>query len=283
MSSLLSVIAVFGVASFRLLPSLNRIVVSLQSFRYGIPVIHNLFTELNNIKEISQPQANFLYFNNQLKINNISYRYPDSKKHALKDISIDIPFGSSIGFIGESGVGKSTFIDVILGLLKPECGSVLVDGINIHSNLRGWQNNIGYVPQNIFLSDDSLRNNIAFGLSDNEIDDDIIYKVIEETQLSKFVKSLPEGLSTLVGERGIRLSGGQKQRIGIARALYVRPKVLVLDEATSSLDSITEERVMESVYAIKNITLIIIAHRLSTVSKCEKLYTVNNETIVETV
>ena len=281
MPSLIATIAMFGVAAFRLMPSVNRVLASMQSFRYGIPVIHNLYEEICAIDKSMPNNSINIKFQDTIEINKVFYRYPEAAKYALKDVNLVIPYGTSVGFIGDTGMGKSTLIDVILGLLNPDSGSILVDGVEIQTQLRGWQDKIGYVPQAIFLSDETLRKNIAFGLPDDEIDDNTIDEVLKATQLFNFVQQLPNGLDTFVGERGVRLSGGQRQRIGIARALYCRPSVLVLDEATNSLDGVTEARVMESVFALKDITLIIIAHRLSTVANCDKLYRLNFGEVVE--
>ena len=193
-----------------------------------------------------------------------------------------IPRGSCVGFIGGSGAGKSTLVDVILGLQAPTNGRVCADGVDIHKSLRSWQALIGYVPQTIFLTDDTLRRNVAFGLADSDIDDDAVMRSIRAAQLDEFVASLPAGLETMVGERGVRLSGGQLQRIGIARALYHDPEVLVLDEATSSLDTATERGVMAAVRSLRgHKTLIIVAHRLSTVEHCDWLYRLEAGQIVE--
>ena len=187
-----------------------------------------------------------------------------------------------MGFIGTSGAGKSTLIDVILGLITPDKGQVQIDGIDIQSNLRGWQDHIGYVPQSIFLTDDTLRRNVAFGLPDELIDNEAVLKAIKSAQLDEFIRTLPLGMETMVGERGVRLSGGQRQRIGIARALYHDPKVLVLDEATSALDMDTEKEVMQAINALTgDKTLLIIAHRLSTVSNCDCVYTMEQGRIVK--
>ncbi len=190
--------------------------------------------------------------------------------------------GTSVGFIGTSGAGKSTLVDVILGLLTPENGHVMVDGIDVQTNLRGWQDQIGYVPQSIFLTDDSLRRNVAFGLSDDLIDDLAVARALKAAQLDGFVSSLSQGMDTLVGERGVRLSGGQRQRIGIARALYHDPAVLVLDEATSALDTATEKGVMEAINALQgDKTVLIVAHRLSTVANCDWVYRMEQGRVVE--
>ena len=204
------------------------------------------------------------------------------KLPSLRDVSFSIPQGASVGFIGESGAGKSTLVDLILGLLSPDVGSVRVDDLDVQSNLRGWQSQIGYVPQSIFLTDDTLRRNVAFGLPGEEIDEAAVWQAIRAAQVERFVLDLPLGLDTVVGERGVRLSGGQRQRIGIARALYHQPRVLVLDEATSSLDTATERAVMATVRALKGEkALIIVAHRFSTVEHCDRLYRFEEGRLVE--
>jgi ABC-type bacteriocin/lantibiotic exporter with double-glycine peptidase domain len=191
--------------------------------------------------------------------------------------------GETIGIVGPSGSGKSSLVDVILGLLTPESGHLVIDGRDIRQNLRGWQNQIGYVPQTIFLTDDSLRRNIAFGLAAEQIDDAAVARAMKAAQLDEFVGSLPEGVETAVGERGIRLSGGQRQRIGIARALYHDPEVIVLDEATSALDGSTESEVMDAIHALRGSkTVIIVAHRLSTVESCDRIFRMEAGRLVET-
>ena len=221
-------------------------------------------------------------FRDSLQIKNMTFRYPNAEAPALSGISIAVPNGATVGFIGGSGAGKSTLVDVILGLLSPHEGAVCVDGIDIASNLRGWQNQIGYVPQSVYLVDDTLRRNVAFGLADGEIDEGATWRAIQAAQLEPFVRSLPEGLDTMVGERGVRLSGGQLQRVGIARALYNDPAVLVLDEATSSLDTATERVVMEAVQALHGRkTVLIVAHRLTTVEHCDRLFRLEGGRIVD--
>jgi ABC-type multidrug transport system fused ATPase/permease subunit len=217
-----------------------------------------------------------------ITIENLSFSYETASTQALTGVSIDIARGEAVGLVGPSGSGKSTLVDILLGLLEPTSGRVLVDGDDIHDNLRGWQDQIGYVPQSIFLTDDTLRRNVAFGLPKDQIDHDAVKSAIRSAQLEDFVASLPDGLDTIVGERGVRLSGGQRQRIGIARALYHNPDVLVLDEATSSLDTETEHGVMQAVQALQGEkTVIIVAHRLSTVEYCDRLYRLENARIVD--
>jgi ABC-type bacteriocin/lantibiotic exporter with double-glycine peptidase domain len=223
-----------------------------------------------------------MLFKREISLENVAFKYESSSVESLRGVSLIIPHGSTIGFIGTTGAGKSTLVDIILGLLTPVTGIVKVDGNDIQTNLRAWQNKIGYVPQSIFLTDDTLRRNIAFGISKNEIDETSIQRAIESAQLSDYVKSLPLGLDTIVGERGIRLSGGQRQRIGIARALYHDPSVLVLDEATSSLDNATEKSVMEAIKKLHGYkTIIIIAHRLSTVEHCDRIFKLEFGKIVD--
>ena len=200
----------------------------------------------------------------------------------MHGLALRIRAGEAVGFIGTSGAGKSTLVDILLGLLKPDAGMVLVDGIDIEEGLRSWQDQIGYVPQSIYLTDDWLRRNVAFGLPDERIDDAAVAQALRAARLAEFVESLPQGAETVVGERGVRLSGGQRQRIGIARALYHDPAVLVLDEATSSLDSATEGEVMESVQALTGRkTVIIVAHRLGTVERCNTIYRLAGGRITE--
>lgn len=273
LDSLLPTLAMFAAAAFRLMPSINRGIGAVQSVRFALPVIHTLYRELIELKVPAVTMNNQkLQLKNQLVLDNVTFHYPNTQEATLKNISLVIPYGVSMGFIGGSGAGKSTLVDIILGLLSPTSGKVTVDQIDIQSNLRSWQDQIGYVPQTIFLTDDTLRRNIAFGLSDDQIDDGAVQRAIRSAQLEEFVETLPQGIKTIVGERGVRLSGGQRQRIGIARALYRDPPVLVLDEATSSLDTATEQGVVEAIKAMRGEkTIIIIAHRLSTIAHCDCL------------
>jgi len=273
-ADLLPTLGLFAAAAFRLLPSVNRLMGALQTIRYALPVVDTLYQELQVLDTTAASgRAPAVRFERRIELVNINHRYPNTQTPALSHVSLSIPRGASVGFIGGSGAGKTTLVDVILGLLSPASGRVLVDGTDIQTNLRGWQDQIGYVPQSIFLTDDTLRRNVAFGLPEDEIDDAAVRRAILAAQLEEFAHSLPEGLNTLVGERGVRLSGGQRQRIGIARALYHDPPVLVLDEATSSLDTATEQGVMEAVNALQgNKTLLIVAHRVSTVARCDRLY-----------
>lgn len=272
--SLLPTLGLFAAAAFRLMPSVNRILGAVQNVRFSLPVIDTLHSEFCLLEDnLPMMRGQPLPFESKLVLDRVNFCYPAAETQALHDISITIPRGASVGFIGGSGAGKSTLVDIILGLLTPLSGSIKVDGVDIQANLRGWQDQIGYVSQSIYLTDDTLRRNIAFGLPDEQINEQDVWQAIRAAQLEQFVNGLPQGVDTMVGERGIRLSGGQRQRIGIARALYHDPPVLVLDEATSSLDTATERGVMEAVRALQgNKTILIVAHRLSTVEHCDRLF-----------
>ena len=274
LEAVLPTLGLFAAAAFRIMPSVNRVLGAVQSLRYVLPVIDVLYTELKlATPEVADTHSPVTPFRAALELSQITYAYPGAAEPALKDISLAIQRGESVGFIGASGAGKSTLVDIVLGLLTPDTGEVRVDDKDIQANLRNWQDQIGYVPQSIFLTDDTLRRNVAFGLPSEQIDDAAVQRAIQAAQLEDFVASLPDGLETLVGERGIRLSGGQRQRIGIARALYHDPAVLVLDEATSSLDTATERGVMQAVTTLQGSkTILIVAHRLSTVEHCDRLY-----------
>jgi ABC-type multidrug transport system fused ATPase/permease subunit len=283
-SQIIPTIGIFVAAAFRLIPSAFRILSSIQNIKYTEPVLNLLAEEMELIKDYnSQERSNQkLTFKNKLVLSNVSYSYPNTNVFALNNISLEIKKGQSVGFIGMSGAGKSTLIDVILGMLPPSCGSIYVDDCDVQIDLQKWQNQIGYVPQTIYLTDNSLRENIAFGIPIDTIDEVALIKAVKLAQLEQLIAELPNGLNTNVGERGIRLSGGQKQRIGIARALYNDPEVLVLDEATSALDVQTEEQVMKSIEDLQGTkTVLIIAHRLSTISKCDKLFKIHNGMLIE--
>ena len=280
--TVLPTLGLFAAAAFRLIPSANRIISAIQSVRFTLPVIDTLHNECKDFDEEEALQSEAMSpLDNSITLEGVGFRYPSAENMALSDLNMSIAKGTSVGFIGGSGAGKSTLVDIILGLLSPTAGNVKVDGFDTQTNIRVWQDQIGYVPQSIFLTDDSLRRNIAFGLPNEMIDDDAIELAIHAAQLEDFVNELPEGLDTIVGERGVRLSGGQRQRIGIARALYHDPQVLVLDEATSSLDIETERDVMKAVNVFHgNKTLIIVAHRLTTVEHCDRLYRLENGRVI---
>uniref|UniRef100_UPI004048A35D ABC transporter ATP-binding protein n=1 Tax=Algoriphagus sp. TaxID=1872435 RepID=UPI004048A35D len=283
LTSIFPVIGLFVAAAFRLIPSANRIINSLQVVRTSKPVINLLFREFQYINannlDFQKNQVGVI-LNKDINLKNITFSYGYEFGNSLENFNFKVNVGQVIGIIGSSGSGKSTLIDIILGLLDPTKGQVLVDGVDICNSKISWRKNIGYVPQNIFLLDDTLGNNIAFGIDQNHINKDFLIDSIEAAQIGPFVESLPEKISTIVGERGVRLSGGQKQRIGIARALYRKPSVLILDEATSALDSATENEVMNSIYNLKNkITIIIVAHRISTLADCDKIIKIENGVI----
>jgi ABC-type multidrug transport system fused ATPase/permease subunit len=223
-----------------------------------------------------------MVFRKQIELQDVTFSYDGTYGEFLK-VNLSIPVGKTVGFIGKSGSGKSTSIDIILGLLRPNSGKVLVDGVDIQSNIRGWQNHIGYVPQTIYFLDDTLRNNIAFGLEADQIHESAVLEAVKLAQIEEFVASLHEGLDTIIGENGVRISGGQRQRIGIARALYHKPSVLVLDEATSALDNATEDGIMQSIAALHGEkTIIIVAHRLRTVAMCDQLFLMEKGQVVKT-
>lgn len=283
-AEIISILGVFAMSAFKLLPSVARLITNIQAFRFGMPVVDIIEKEL--MLEVIEPHKKItkkLKYEDSIILDNISFLYESSEKSALKNINLNIKAGQTIGFIGSSGAGKSTLIDIILGLLNPSSGKISVDSkIIIDENIKSWQKNIGYVSQSIYLLDDSFRKNIAFGLSMEEIDEDKVQNAVKFAQLQDFICTLPEGLDTFVGESGVRLSGGQRQRIGIARALYNNPSVLVLDEATSSLDLKTESDVMDSIKTLHGQkTILIIAHRLSTVKDCDYIYKLEDGAIVD--
>jgi ABC-type multidrug transport system fused ATPase/permease subunit len=254
----------------------------MQSVRFTLPILHSLHEELINIREKPLPledSSELMKLASEIELKDISFSYKNSSS-VLKGIDMKIPAGSCVGLIGESGAGKSTLLDLLLGLNQPSTGEILIDGKRIQDNLRSWQRGIGYVPQEVFLTDDTLKRNIAFGLKDEDIDDEKVKSAIKLAKLDSFVAELQDGEDSSVGERGVRISGGQKQRIGIARALYENPSVLILDEATSSLDSATEIEVMSSIKElIGTKTIIIVAHRISTMADSNFLYRIENGTI----
>ena len=272
----LPIISLYVLAGYRLMPALQQIYSSFTQLTFAGPSINKLYSDLNNLKAYEKDQwQNNLTFNKAITLNHVDYNYPNTSRTALKDINLSIPLNSIVGLIGPTGCGKTTTVDIILGLLKPKNGTLEVDGkVITEQNSRAWQRLIGYVPQQIYLSDDTIMANIAFGVEYKDIDQDMIKQVSKIANLHDFViEELPKQYQTIVGERGIRLSGGQRQRIGIARALYNNPKVLILDEATSALDNQTEEAVMKSINNIsKDITIILIAHRLNTVENCDIIF-----------
>ena len=286
LNTVIPLLGLFALAAFRIMPSINRIVSAMQSVRFTLPILHTIHSEIMQLRNHSfkiEKSSIPLKLSSSIELKRVNFNYENSPT-VLKDIDLVIPNGSCIGIIGESGAGKSTLLDLLLGLNLPSSGQILIDGKEIGECLREWQKGIGYVPQEVFLTDDSLKRNIAFGLKDEDIDIKKIEKAIHLAKLDDFVSALEEGLDTKVGERGVRISGGQKQRIGIARALYENPSVLVLDEATSSLDVITEREVMNSIRElIGSKTIIIVAHRMSTMADTDFLFKIENGTLGEKI
>ena len=274
LDAIVPTLGLFAAAAFRLTPSVNRMMGANQALRFGMPAVERLDQELGLSGDtVVAPFGRTMTFRKELRFEAVCFAYPSALGLAIQSISLKIPKGSSVGIVGASGAGKSTLLDIVLGLLTPDSGAVTVDGVDIQSCLREWQNNIGYVPQAIFLTDDSIRRNVAFGLPDDGIDEQKVLLAIQMAQLGQYVGELAQGLDTLVGERGIRLSSGQRQRLGIARALYHDPEVLVLDEATSALDADTENSLMELVQACRgDKTLLIVAHRPSTIAGCDLIF-----------
>ena len=318
-SKLVPAIAAFAMAALKLMPSANRISSALNLVAYYEPSLNNVLENLDlfddenikmnsvvkemkktfvrekrgnletsaEIKSMQQTEKKVLgnFYNmtlqHQVELKNISYHYPDTKQMVLQNVDMVIPIGKSIGIVGVSGSGKTTVVDIILGLLNPQSGEVLIDGMLLKENYGQWLSCIGYIPQMIFMLDDTIRANVAFGISPEKVEEEKVLKALEEAQLRDFVEKLPDGLDTRIGERVIRLSGGQRQRIGIARALYPNPELLFFDEATSALDMETETAIMESINRLHGRkTLVIIAHRLATIAECDMVYRVENGRIV---
>ena len=279
-AQMVSILTLFVAGSFRMIPSLNRVLNGVQNMRYlnaSIDVLHKEFSSLKRKNSISSTKKERLKPNVKIRFDNISFGYTEKTK-ILDGINLDIPVGNTIGIIGESGVGKTTFLDVIIGLLPSQSGHFFIDDHEVTSkNIIQWQKNIGYVSQLITLTDDTIKKNIAFGIEDDQIDDNKMSTCISKAQLKDFIEVQEKGLETIVGERGIKLSGGQRQRIGIARALYHDPEVLIFDEATSALDQTTEVNFMSAIEQFKgDKTIIIVTHRLSTLRFCDSIYEIKN-------
>ena len=290
-ASMVSTLAAFGVAAMRVLPSVNRINTYITEISYNQPsldfVYQNLQEGMKTDAMLAQRKAysqkEKLELKDKIELNHISFHYPDSDKNIFTDAHMEVPKGKSVGIMGTSGAGKSTIVDILLGLLHAQEGEITCDGVDIFKNYESWLAQIGYIPQSIYLIDESIRDNIAFGIDADKIDEKRIWEVLEEAQLKEFVEELPNGLDTTIGDRGVRLSGGQRQRIGIARALYHDPEILVFDEATSALDNDTEAAVMDAVNSFHGKkTMIIIAHRLNTIEKCDIIYKVEEGKLIQT-
>lgn len=285
----IATISVFAIAAFRLLPSFNRITNYMSVIMFNLPAFEAVYKDLKEIEEIGKrgtidnKNTETLILQNVMTLKDISFRYPTGDEFVLEHISMEIFKNQSVAFIGPSGAGKTTLADLILGALEPTSGNVLIDGTDAFEHLPAWQRNVGYIPQNIYLMDDTIKNNIIYGAEDDG-EDEKLWQAIEKAQLKEFILGLRDGVETNIGERGVRLSGGQRQRIGIARALYNNPEVLVLDEATSALDTDTETAVMEAIDSLAGSkTLIIIAHRLTTIKNCDVVYEVKDKTIQRVV
>lgn len=284
---MLTQVGLLAVIAVKLMPSANKLSTYINNIAYYEPsltAVEDIIIRSHE-KDVNTDQL-FLRteeiipvsFTKEVKLENITYRYPNTEVDILKDASVSIPIGKSVGFIGPSGAGKSTTVDILLGLLYPQSGKVMVDGVDIQTNLPGWYAKIGYVPQMIFMLDDTIRNNVAYGVDEKEIDDEQVWYALKEAQMDEFVRGLPEGLDTSIGERGVRISGGQRQRLGIARALYTEPEIMIFDEATSALDNDTEAAIMEAIERLHGKkTLVIIAHRLTTIEKCDAVYRVEGQ------
>ena len=301
MQEITGIMGVFGVAAMRLIPAITMLLTSLNQLRNSDYPLNMLYLDLKEINSqgtnrltqnrldfpsssaSGQPSQNLsVAFKRQLELDHITYSYDNSSQSAIENVSLQIEKGQSIALIGKSGSGKTTLADIILGLLEPQTGDIKVDGISIYDNLRSWQNIIGYIPQSIFLIDDTVESNIAFGVPEQLIDPERMERALKAAQLEELIAQLPQGIKTEVGERGVRLSGGQRQRIGIARALYHEREILVLDEATAALDNETERLVSESIRSLAGTkTLIIIAHRLSTVEHCDRIYLLDRGRVIK--
>ena len=289
-ADMLAILSAFGVAVVRLMPCANRINNQINNIAYFEPFLMGVSDNLqgdiddrNTDMADLMPVKEKLPVHERVELSHITYKYPNTEKLIFNDASLTIPVGMSIGIVGSSGAGKSTIVDVLLGLLRMQSGTIKADGQDVMEtgNYRRWLKNVGYIPQTIFMLDDSIRRNVAFGIPEEEVSEERIWEVLAEAQLDEFVKSLPEGLDTGIGERGVRLSGGQRQRIGIARALYDDPEILILDEATSALDNDTEAAIMDSINRFMGRkTLVIIAHRLQTIEKCDMVYRVEDGHII---
>ena len=282
--TLIATIGVFVAAVFRLMPSLNKILTAFQNIKYyssSVDIVYSEFLNLQN-KSLDQEEKDLEVPKDKIEIQNLSFSYNSDLKPILNEVNLEIKVGETIGIIGGSGEGKSTFVDLLNGLYKPTGGKILADNKKIQNNLYSWNKNIGYVAQDIFLIDDTVEQNITFGRDQDNIDYEALNYALKKAQLIDFVEGLAQGLKTKVGERGVQISGGQKQRIGMARALYNDPEILILDEATSSLDTKTEQALMEAIYSLKKKkTIIIVAHRMSTLTKCDRIFEIKNNKLIE--
>lgn len=288
LTEMITQVGMLAAVAIKLMPSANKLSTYISNIAYYEPsltavediIIRSHEKDVDkDVLFLKEEQLKAMEFKKEVTLEHITYRYPNTEVDILKDAGVSIPIGKSVGFIGPSGAGKSTTVDILLGLLYPQKGKVMVDGVDIQTNLPGWYAKIGYVPQMIFMLDDTIRNNVAYGVDEEDIDDEQVWYALREAQLDEFVRSLPDGLDTSIGERGVRISGGQRQRLGIARALYTGPEIMIFDEATSALDNDTEAAIMEAIERLHGKkTLVIIAHRLTTIEKCDSVYRVENQT-----
>jgi len=279
-------LSILGVASMRLLPSANRLVGSMIRVRYGARTLDNIYRDSVELDyKVTLPAITNdkpLCFDHKVELKQISFQYPNSDSIALDKINLTINKGQSVAFVGHSGAGKSTLVDIILGILQPSSGEILIDGQEMFANLPAWQNKLGYIPQVIYLADDTIKSNIAFGMSADEINESRVWQVLKMAHLDEVIAGLPDGIETVIGERGLRLSGGQRQRLGIARALYHNPEVLIMDEATSALDHQTEQEVIRSIDELSlEKTIIIIAHRFTTIRNCHTIFFMEKGRLVD--
>lgn len=292
-ASLMTTIAAFAVAAMRLLPSVNRLNTYIANIAYFEPALDFIYENVNtkglseeNVLITHNPTEEYvpaLSFKDKIELNDITFAYPNTDKNIFTHADMTVPIGASVGVVGASGAGKSTIVDIMLGLLEVKTGEILCDGIDAIKHYPEWLSHIGYIPQTIYMLDDSIRRNIAFGVDDSDIDDDRVWAVLKEAQMMDFVKDLPDGLDAQIGERGVRISGGQRQRLGIARALYHNPQILIFDEATSALDNDTETAIMDAIDSLHGQkTMVIIAHRLRTIENCDIIYEVKDEKINRT-
>ena len=282
LSSLIPTIGIFVVSAYKLLPSLNKILNILQSLRFATPALENLIEENSDFIKNKEylverdQESQLIKFENNITFKNISFKYKSSNQEIFNNFNFDIKKNSTLGIVGKSGSGKSTLIDILMGILKPDSGEIFIDDTNLNNIKNSWQKKIGYVPQETYLFDDTIKNNIAFGIKDNLIDKNKIYEIINETGLNEIINSLPDKIDSFVGDNGAKLSGGQKQRLGLARALYIFPEILILDEATSALDFETESKILSLLNKYKNrITIIIISHRETILPYCDKILDLN--------
>lgn len=291
LNSFIPVLGMFAMAAFKILPCISKISIRINAIVYAQGYLQGAYQNLKEANEYEEELKKYVLpetgnsvenveeirFSSELKIDHVAWKYTNTRENVLDNIELTVKKGESIALIGASGAGKTTLADIIMGLLKPQAGTIFMDGVDIFTIPHQWAKIIGYVPQSVFLIDDTVRRNVAFGLKEKQINDDKVWEALRQAQLKEFVEALPYGLNTIVGERGVKFSGGQRQRIAIARALYENPDILVLDEATSALDNDTETAVMESIDALQGCkTLIIVAHRLSTVRNCDKIYEVRD-------